>query len=378
MLHYLFLDFSPLITENNLDHGYDLYQKKTAKFVSECYKICINVFSIKPLMTQAQFLSTGFAERKSLFVSDVTQKVRALHASLKKQKQQEARPKWTGFSSNRALYPGLRSEPEEHVAPAIKVERGPRRTKKTKACDDPQDVLPPQREDDWFVHAASSRGVDTHTQESFQVDMHLDTHQPYQTQLDNLDQEKTLETPLPQCSPPAPLARSPCSQKETTDGTFRGSSDEGSDGGSTTALRLDKMEKSFEMMFLQMSDTVSAKFDLLERRMIAMEERQTNIERCLEQSQKTEEGGCQHVLGGHRSQSKQPKQAMDPQLGNGMDEDEFSFVVLGNAKRTVLPVNSTSLSVNSTHNSDSIPQQLATHIHTSEPKVLEVRMLGFP
>jgi hypothetical protein len=334
MLHFIFLDFSPLITENNLQHNYDLYQKKTGKFLEECYKICNNIFSVKPPLTQAQFFSNGYAERKALFVSDVIQKVKTLHILLKKRKQDENRPKWTGLSSVRPLYPGLTHSPEELVPPNTKVERVAR--KKGGVCKSKENLnnLVPSDEKDWYVQAAIARGIDTQTQGFFQKGINFETSPCVveQAQFDKFHQEKTVELPHPQYDPPIPLAQYSPAQTNMKNCGSQLCYNSG-EKFATMARRLDEMDKKIDEMISNLLITVSTKFDNFERRINSIEARQSNLEKKCENSHFVREVSHSFLPQSTFSNKNVGSEYIQSKWDTGLDDDELSFVVLGRANR---------------------------------------------
>lgn len=78
LLHHLFLAFSPSLTHYLSTQSFDLFGKKDRSFISCVYKICRDAFLYRPALTIEQFFSTGFAERKIMFVIDICVKCKTM------------------------------------------------------------------------------------------------------------------------------------------------------------------------------------------------------------------------------------------------------------------------------------------------------------
>mmetsp|Transcript_4284 Transcript_4284/g.9266 ORF Transcript_4284/g.9266 Transcript_4284/m.9266 type:complete len:945 (+) Transcript_4284:602-3436(+) len=71
LLHKVLLDNSLLIARFLSEQGYQLYHISDRPFLEGVFRVVRNEFSYKPSLTLDQFLSSGFAERKIIFVCDV-------------------------------------------------------------------------------------------------------------------------------------------------------------------------------------------------------------------------------------------------------------------------------------------------------------------
>ena len=71
VLHYLFADYSCELTSYIAFKGYEMFGKSDLRFVEVIYKILINEFSTKPMLTKQQFFAVGFTEIKVIFVTKI-------------------------------------------------------------------------------------------------------------------------------------------------------------------------------------------------------------------------------------------------------------------------------------------------------------------
>lgn len=75
MMHYALLSYSRPIARLLLDHGYELFAKSDLRFVEEAMKVARSLFSTRPELNPAQFLASGYAERKLQFVCKLLKSV---------------------------------------------------------------------------------------------------------------------------------------------------------------------------------------------------------------------------------------------------------------------------------------------------------------
>lgn len=71
MLHFLLADFSHAFSVYLLGKGYDFFGKSDLRFMEVLYKILVQEFGFKPMLTKQQFFSIGFAEVKVMFVTKI-------------------------------------------------------------------------------------------------------------------------------------------------------------------------------------------------------------------------------------------------------------------------------------------------------------------
>ncbi|KAJ3122725.1 Centrosomal protein of 44 kDa [Nowakowskiella sp. JEL0407] len=71
LIHFIFLDHSHILAQYIAQRGYELYGKRDARFLSAVYLLLREEFGYKPSLSQKQFLSLGFAERKCLLIQDI-------------------------------------------------------------------------------------------------------------------------------------------------------------------------------------------------------------------------------------------------------------------------------------------------------------------
>ena len=71
ILYHVFVEYSSELTSYFLSKGYNFYGKSDAIFLESVYKILVQEFQTKPLLTKQQFFSIGFAEVKVIFVTKI-------------------------------------------------------------------------------------------------------------------------------------------------------------------------------------------------------------------------------------------------------------------------------------------------------------------
>lgn len=71
ILHSLFLESSPILAHYLASRSFNLTAQKDSKFLETIYKILRDEFNYRPSLTQPQFFSIGFAERKIIFTLDI-------------------------------------------------------------------------------------------------------------------------------------------------------------------------------------------------------------------------------------------------------------------------------------------------------------------
>eukprot|EP00947_MAST-08B_sp_MAST-8B-sp1_P001957 g1957.t1 len=67
--------------------GYELYSSTDKRFVTDVIRLLQNEFSYRPSLSASQFLSSGYAERKIIFICDVVKLCRRKHQELRKLSQ---------------------------------------------------------------------------------------------------------------------------------------------------------------------------------------------------------------------------------------------------------------------------------------------------
>ncbi|KAJ3181707.1 Centrosomal protein of 44 kDa [Geranomyces variabilis] len=84
ILHHILLDRSPLLARHFAARGHTLSGKTDARFVDGVYRLLRDEFAFRPAVNKAQFLATGFAERKCIFVQEVVRLCDELERDLKR------------------------------------------------------------------------------------------------------------------------------------------------------------------------------------------------------------------------------------------------------------------------------------------------------
>ncbi|KAI8916349.1 Centrosomal spindle body, CEP44-domain-containing protein [Gorgonomyces haynaldii] len=90
LIHHVLLE-SPTLSKYFTSKEYDLYGKKDARFLETVYQLLRDEFHYKPALTQTQFLSTGFSERKCILVSDIIKHARELEMDLQRKRGRKDR-----------------------------------------------------------------------------------------------------------------------------------------------------------------------------------------------------------------------------------------------------------------------------------------------
>ena len=86
MLHYSLLSYSRHIAKLLLENGYELYAKSDLRFMEEVLKLSRSVFNTRPELSAAQFLASGYAERKLQFTCKLIKLVLAKDQELQGRK----------------------------------------------------------------------------------------------------------------------------------------------------------------------------------------------------------------------------------------------------------------------------------------------------
>lgn len=73
LLHYILMEYSPLLTQYLASKKYEFYAKTDQRFIELVYKLCRDEFGYKPVITKEQFFQMGFAERKMILVMQMIQ-----------------------------------------------------------------------------------------------------------------------------------------------------------------------------------------------------------------------------------------------------------------------------------------------------------------
>eukprot|EP00041_Stephanoeca_diplocostata_P018786 m.397040 g.397040 ORF g.397040 m.397040 type:complete len:721 (+) comp21120_c2_seq2:281-2443(+) len=71
LIHYAFLAYSEDLARFLGRSGYELYGKSDLKFMEGIYRVLRDEFNYTPKLNKRQFFSSGFAEQKMIFVTDV-------------------------------------------------------------------------------------------------------------------------------------------------------------------------------------------------------------------------------------------------------------------------------------------------------------------
>ncbi|KAJ3161396.1 Centrosomal protein of 44 kDa [Geranomyces michiganensis] len=84
ILHHILLDRSPQLARHFAARGHTLSGKTDARFVDGVYRLLRDEFAFRPTVNKAQFLATGFAERKCIFVHEIVRLCDELERDLKR------------------------------------------------------------------------------------------------------------------------------------------------------------------------------------------------------------------------------------------------------------------------------------------------------
>ena len=77
IIRWVLSSYSPYVSQWALD--YRLFTVSDALFLQNVFRFCMSRLSIRVVLTDSQFRSRGFVERKLLLVFDMIQKVERLH-----------------------------------------------------------------------------------------------------------------------------------------------------------------------------------------------------------------------------------------------------------------------------------------------------------
>jgi hypothetical protein len=120
ILHYGLLGCSSVLAKHLVDRGYEIFSKNDSKFMEGVYKICRNVFQYYPRLSVSQFLSTGFGERKLIFVADVIKLCMTHHNQLAREikaKLSSTRPRRRDVGAFERLTRPWLSSQQKHTTP---------------------------------------------------------------------------------------------------------------------------------------------------------------------------------------------------------------------------------------------------------------------
>ncbi|KAK9810129.1 hypothetical protein WJX72_005236 [[Myrmecia] bisecta] len=81
LLNYVLVKFSRHVAQAIVSNGYELHGKTDARFVECAFKVMRELFNLRPVLTPAQFLEQGFAERKVLLLSSLIQYCKTEHTA---------------------------------------------------------------------------------------------------------------------------------------------------------------------------------------------------------------------------------------------------------------------------------------------------------
>ncbi|KAI8589558.1 Centrosomal spindle body, CEP44-domain-containing protein [Geranomyces variabilis] len=119
ILHHILLDRSPLLARHFAARGHMLSGKTDARFVDGVYRLLRDEFAFRPAVNKAQFLATGFAERKCIFVHEVVRLCDELERDLRRFGNGEngggkPKPKAVAAAATASVVPGLHQQPINH------------------------------------------------------------------------------------------------------------------------------------------------------------------------------------------------------------------------------------------------------------------------
>ncbi|XP_032811348.2 centrosomal protein of 44 kDa isoform X2 [Petromyzon marinus] len=122
LLHHAFTEYSLPVAECLAEWGVELAAKSDLRFVEAVYRVLRDRFEVRPVLTKAQFLQLGFAERKMQMLCDIGQAVRTKHKEL----TQLAHKKCTPSARKPAATAGsLAAEAVDGQPPPQRLHRAP-------------------------------------------------------------------------------------------------------------------------------------------------------------------------------------------------------------------------------------------------------------
>lgn len=84
ILHFVFTEYSRELSSYFSSKGHDLFGKSDFRFLEIIYKILIQEFETKPMLTKNQFFAIGYSEMKMIFVTKIVNICRQKYNSLVK------------------------------------------------------------------------------------------------------------------------------------------------------------------------------------------------------------------------------------------------------------------------------------------------------
>lgn len=90
LYRFIFCDYSRKLSKHFLRLGYEMTGMPDRKFMETVYRIMRDVFEIRPSITQAQFFSPGFGDRKMDMFANVSAKARELLSKINKPQVQKS------------------------------------------------------------------------------------------------------------------------------------------------------------------------------------------------------------------------------------------------------------------------------------------------
>lgn len=90
LYRFIFCDYSRKLSKHFLRLGYEMTGMPDRKFMETVYRIMRDVFEIRPSVTQAQFFSPGFGDRKMDMFANVSAKARELLCKINKPQVQKS------------------------------------------------------------------------------------------------------------------------------------------------------------------------------------------------------------------------------------------------------------------------------------------------
>ena len=126
LYRFLLCEYSIPLTGHLVQCGFELTGRSDRRFVEVFYKIQRDELNIKPLITAAQFSTSGFAERKAHMAANTCSAVRALHLKLCNLRTADgsATPKHSRLqtaSSHKKIWYPIRHVPDSGVRKAQPV-----------------------------------------------------------------------------------------------------------------------------------------------------------------------------------------------------------------------------------------------------------------
>lgn len=87
IINYVLLQYSKPVAAWIIDNGLHMIGTNDTKFMKLAFKLARDHFGFNPTITLHQFFSTGFAERKIMYTSELIKHVKEKHKEIEKAEQ---------------------------------------------------------------------------------------------------------------------------------------------------------------------------------------------------------------------------------------------------------------------------------------------------